>query len=1026
MSKESLLRLKASVIYKTLLKREKKDGFDNQLSSKIEIIVDRVSDLLHRIPENMEEYTLHDSNHSAKIIEIIGKFLPPKTLSALNAIELTLTILSAYLHDIGMTSTKKEREDIISSDVQFAILFKTLSDKKENYEYYISKGEHRSATFIQDQVFTEFLRRSHVQRSSDYIKTNLSFGEMALEVNGIPFWKHLITICDGHGEPVAKIANKRKYPVNTLVGETVINIQFLSLILRLGDILDLDPERTPKIIYEYINPQDPTSILEWKKHRSIIGHSITAEKVIFEGECGTAEVERALKQFINWIEIERKQTMHLLKESNSSYELRLNEEITADRIHSDGSYIYNDLKFEIDYKRVLDLLMGQRLYKSTYFSLRELLQNSIDAIKARERLYLDREEKFPPRITITLSDNELSIEDNGLGMDETTFKKYFLQIGKSYYSSPDFYSKNVEIDVTSEFGIGVLSVFMIATSLKIESRKEPDNPDSTSKPILFEIPTAHSYTIQKKGDKQNIGTIITIKLKSKAFNKFSLFEILKSLIPTPPFPIILNDMGHITNYSGSDKPIIPKLPLEIDKGTIQDYQVRDINGDDELAFSHYFYEVDFSDSDNPILQDIEGTLMLVNSSMWNWYSQIHGTLTQRNFSIGEVSEDSGFKITATTNIKSLLPSWLSYYSTLNLTRSSTLSITPDRTDVIVDEKYNNLKNLIEQHIISKLEDFFKTISIKKGKQGLYDYIDLLLATSFINIDLERRKIPLSNNAREFLSKHISFPVMLCNGDIIRKNCFEIKTHATIGFVERKLVQSEFLIYKESVKDHDVILLVLDIMKYNAGWIHRLEPLLILLTGETYFETGPYISITSILPNTRIEIIYHNGKGRGKYEYNFCNQIADKLSDPVGKVLCIQRRATDSYFSLNKNHPFISVFFDANDIQKPKTDLIFDRIQTVLRKTIEDILLNQQVEGIHAILINDHNFDRSFNFDKACKGIIGKTPDFLTRINKDFSKIWKENQKNGTIEINSKVPKLTASDFPGFWSDSENTSDGNMD
>ena len=410
MGKDALLRLNNTILFKALLSKEKEENGNQLLAAKVESIVRIVSPLLDRIPENMSEFTLHDPNHSAKIVEIMAKIIPQQTLTLLNPVEITLLILSAYLHDIGMTCDRDEKEKIIKESVEFSILCKSDIDKYNKFNYYINQNDHRSATFIED----------HVRRSSNYIKEKLSNGEHILAVNDIPFWKLLIALCDGHGQPVESLKDDVKWPRQTLIGESIVNVQYLSLILRLADILDLDPERTPKIIYEFVNPQNPISIIEWKKHRAIVGHSINPDKILFEAECSSPEVERALRQFMEWIELERKQTIGLLSQYQDDiskrYILKLIDPISEDRIRSDGSYISSDLKFHIHFERVMDLLMGQKLYKNPTTALRELLQNSIDAIKIRESIYVNKDENFSPKIKIVLDDERLLISDNGMGM----------------------------------------------------------------------------------------------------------------------------------------------------------------------------------------------------------------------------------------------------------------------------------------------------------------------------------------------------------------------------------------------------------------------------------------------------------------------------------------------------------------------------------------------------------------------------------------------------------------------------------
>ncbi len=196
MSEDTLLRLKETLLYTTLEKREKQEKKGSLLSTKVYDIVGHVSPLLARIPENMPEYTLHDASHSMKVVKIMGEMIPAPTLKNLNSLELTLLILSAFLHDIGMTCDRNEKEEIIKNSPDYAILFKSDIDKYNAYENYKNSNDHRSATFIEDQVFTEYLRRNHVRRSADYISEYLSCKKLELSFKDIPFWKHLIAICD--------------------------------------------------------------------------------------------------------------------------------------------------------------------------------------------------------------------------------------------------------------------------------------------------------------------------------------------------------------------------------------------------------------------------------------------------------------------------------------------------------------------------------------------------------------------------------------------------------------------------------------------------------------------------------------------------------------------------------------------------------------------------------------------------------------------------------------------------------------
>jgi hypothetical protein len=49
------------------------------------------------------DFTLHDDRHSFRVAKRMVEIIPPDVFPSLNVYELALLLLSAYLHDIGMT-----------------------------------------------------------------------------------------------------------------------------------------------------------------------------------------------------------------------------------------------------------------------------------------------------------------------------------------------------------------------------------------------------------------------------------------------------------------------------------------------------------------------------------------------------------------------------------------------------------------------------------------------------------------------------------------------------------------------------------------------------------------------------------------------------------------------------------------------------------------------------------------------------------------------------------------------------------
>lgn len=162
MSEDAILRLQQTVLFKKLLEKEKSSG-EHEVSENIISVIREITPLLERIPENMPEFTLHNANHSAKVVELMGNIIPSDTLENLNIIELSILIYAAYLHDAGMTASRDEREEIIKNDPEFSKLLVSNEELSLKLDEAKKNEDHRSATFIEDKLFTEFLRKKHVE-----------------------------------------------------------------------------------------------------------------------------------------------------------------------------------------------------------------------------------------------------------------------------------------------------------------------------------------------------------------------------------------------------------------------------------------------------------------------------------------------------------------------------------------------------------------------------------------------------------------------------------------------------------------------------------------------------------------------------------------------------------------------------------------------------------------------------------------------------------------------------------------------
>nr|WP_314427663.1 HSP90 family protein [uncultured Microbacterium sp.] len=121
-------------------------------------------------------------------------------------------------------------------------------------------------------------------------------------------------------------------------------------------------------------------------------------------------------------------------------------------------------QFQVDLRGVVDLL-SRHIYSSPRVYLRELLQNARDAVTARREI-----DGAGGSIRITpLSDDspEFVLRDDGIGLTAVEVADLLATVGRS--SKRDIFDLP-RSDYLGQFGIGLLSCFMVADTIVIRSR----------------------------------------------------------------------------------------------------------------------------------------------------------------------------------------------------------------------------------------------------------------------------------------------------------------------------------------------------------------------------------------------------------------------------------------------------------------------------------------------------------------------------------------------------------------------------
>ncbi|WP_019071986.1 HSP90 family protein [Streptomyces hokutonensis] len=134
--------------------------------------------------------------------------------------------------------------------------------------------------------------------------------------------------------------------------------------------------------------------------------------------------------------------------------------------HASSSPADADRTFQVDLRGLVDLL-SHHLYSSPRVYLRELLQNAVDALTARHALE-PAAPGAPFGIRLYADGSVVRVEDDGVGLTEADVHSFLATIGRSSKRADRIAEQRA--DFIGQFGIGLLSCFLVADEIHVVSR----------------------------------------------------------------------------------------------------------------------------------------------------------------------------------------------------------------------------------------------------------------------------------------------------------------------------------------------------------------------------------------------------------------------------------------------------------------------------------------------------------------------------------------------------------------------------
>ena len=229
-------------------------------------------------------------------------------------------------------------------------------------------------------------------------------------------------------------------------------------------------------------------------------------------------------------------------------------------------------------------LLAKSLYAESDVFIREMIQNAHDSIQRRVDQQVDQAPAGIIRITTDYAARTLTFTDNGCGLTEGEIHDYLATIGRS--GTDEFRKqlldsgRHMDVSVIGRFGIGLLSAFVAAKRVVVETRSIV--ADSPSYRWISEGQSEYDL---EPGTRTEPGTSVTLHIADDyldALDEAQLDRAVKKYADFIPVGIYINDAKATSNtvnapwhrsYLSEDERIaeyrsfadrrFPDIPLEI-------------------------------------------------------------------------------------------------------------------------------------------------------------------------------------------------------------------------------------------------------------------------------------------------------------------------------------------------------------------------------------------------------------------------------------------------------------------------------
>lgn len=511
------------------------------------------------------DFTDHGLDHISEVLSTVATLIPDVTLRLLTAGDVAVLTLGVLLHDIGMHLTRDGFVALVEDKSGLAPV-QGLDERSWSAQWGLYLGEAsrfsgrqnitiygtpepviapdlaaQDWTEKQFYMIGEFLRRQHASLAHQIALGGFPGARLTALPPSPPHIVRLAgLVARSHGIPLRKAMDYLEETYGDKLAPYQIHVVYLMALLRIADYLQIHPSRAPLLRPRLQHLRSPVSKREWAKHAAVQYVSfdhVDTDALYAYVEPPDVETYLAVTALIADIQAEIDSTWAILGECYSRHTQLCSLLLSKRRIRTNLEKPLNRRRFPYVPARaafgaaesdLLKLVIGPLYENKPEIGIRELLQNSVDAVREVYAYRENRRISHPttpgtPDVSARLLAGPegfaVEIADQGIGMTEDVIQHYFLRAAASFrYSDAwrrEFQDRAGGSTVlrSGRFGIGVLAAFLMGNEISVSTRHI-----AAETGIEF-FATLETDPIELKYVDRQVGTTIRVAISEEVYRR---------------------------------------------------------------------------------------------------------------------------------------------------------------------------------------------------------------------------------------------------------------------------------------------------------------------------------------------------------------------------------------------------------------------------------------------------------------------------------------------------------------------------